>query len=224
MATFDIDDYGDTWADLYIQNDHAYTRVYIRTADSSWSFDSKVFETEDASFYYPLEDLEPETDYVVNVGYNDDGSADVTWIGAQEFTTASSGGGTSGIALWNWDESNGEASPEQTQAAHEAITHGGSASDFFHLVWNDLCNKIAEVQEFVVGSDWATDGGGGLTLDETCMSDDDRVLTADRFNSMKYNLGRNEPTGIADVETGDPVLGSYFETITTVLNNWISSL
>ena len=41
---------------------------------------------------------------------------------------------------------------------------------------------------------------------------------------MKYNLGRNYSTGIADVEPGDPVLGSYFIKITDKLNDWIGSL
>lgn len=90
MATsFSIYDFGADWVDLYIENDHAYTRVYIRTSDSSWSWDSGKFETEDSDFYYPIEDLEPDTDYVVNVGWADENTTgDVGgWMGAQTFTT-----------------------------------------------------------------------------------------------------------------------------------------
>ena len=135
-----------------------------------------------------------------------------------------SGGGSSGIPLWSWSTSNGDASDKQTALAYQALTGHGPITDFSHLVWNDLCNKIAEVQDYAIGNYWATDGAGGLTLSETRMDADDRTLTADRFNSMKYNIGRNYSTGIADVEPGDPVLGSYFIKITDKLNDWIRSL
>ena len=91
MATsFSIYDYGATYVDLYIKNDHAYTRVFIRTSDSSWSWDSGKFETEDSDFYYPLDNLDPDTDYIVNVGWSDENTTGkVTWIGAKSFTTES---------------------------------------------------------------------------------------------------------------------------------------
>ena len=88
-ASFTIDDYGGTWVDLHIKNDYTYTRVYIRTSDSFWSWDSGKFAKGKTDFYYPIEDLEPSTDYVVNVGYADENTTgDVTWIGAKSFTTA----------------------------------------------------------------------------------------------------------------------------------------
>lgn len=129
------------------------------------------------------------------------------------------GGSSSNISLWSWKASNGSASIDQTVLAHEALTGHGPISDFSYKVWNDLVDKIYEAQGY-----WMTDGTGGLTYNNTRMSSTDKTLTANRFNSMKYNLGRNYSTGIADVESGDPVLGSYFITITNKLNAWIETL
>ena len=92
VTVYSIYDYGATWVDLHIQNDHAYTRVFIRTADSSWESDTKKFATQKSDVYYPIEKLRPSTDYVVNVGWSDESSTgDVTWIGALTFTTLEEG-------------------------------------------------------------------------------------------------------------------------------------
>lgn len=138
------------------------------------------------------------------------------------------------IDPWSWDTSNGSADDDTTVLAYEAVTGNGSTYDFSHLVWNDLCDKIAEIQNYDKGSPWATDGPGGLDLDATRMDPDDetdRILTADRFNSMKYNLGRcystvstEYPEGIPVVEKGDPVQGSYFTVIADKINEWLDSL
>lgn len=53
------------------------------------------------------------------------------------------------------------------------------------------------------------------------MTSSDKTLTAARFNSVRYNIGAHYSTGISEVASGDPVLGSYFTTLTTKLNEWI---
>lgn len=135
-------------------------------------------------------------------------------------------GGSSDIALWSWEVSNGTATDAETKLAHDAITGHGPTTDFSHKVWNDLVTKIKTVQGYWM-TETTSSGAGGLTFEKTCMDTDDatdRILTADRFNSMKYNLGRNYSTGIADVAPDDQVLGSYFITIADKLNEWIESL
>lgn len=135
------------------------------------------------------------------------------------------GGEAPSIKLWSWTSSNGSASDAQTVRAYEAITNHGPVSDFSYKVWNDLCNKISSVQSYAGIGKWATDDGN-LPLPETLMTASDRTLTADRFNSMRYNLGRNYSTGIDPnlIQKGLPVKGEYFTKITTSLNNWIKKL
>lgn len=54
--------------------------------------------------------------------------------------------------------------------------------------------------------------------DNTKMSSSDKTLTAKRFNSLRYNIGVHQSTGINEVKTGDKVYGSYFITMMNVLN------
>lgn len=160
-----------------------------------------------------------------------DNAGDTT-IYFRKYTGQSGVGDT--IDPWDWYSSNGDASAAATERAFNAITGHGPVSDFSYKVWNDLCHKIGDAQYIALGRRWATDGPGGLAEYATCMDPDDetdRVLTADRFNSMKYNLGRNYstvcdayPEGIPVVVSGDPVKGDLFTSITDVLNEWIAIL
>lgn len=225
--SFYVDDYGEDYVTLYIENPYDYLRIFIKNANSGAQvYDSGIYEGYGV-LSETVDGLAPGTTYIVNVGWaTENVTGNVTWIGTADdesdrtFTTE---GGLSDY-YWSWTSSNGDATSTQTQTAYEAVTGHGPISDFSYKVWNDLCNRIAEVQELAVGGAWATDGGGGLTLDETCMTSSDKTLTAARFNSMKYNIGRNYATGIADVSPGDLVLGKYFTTITDKLNEWIDTL
>lgn len=174
---------------------------YSDTAEK-WDFGAS-FDVEAGKTYYlwwKLVDDSPNGSYAVYVKkYN--------------------GGEVPSIQLWSWTSSNGSASDAQTVRAYEAITNHGPVSDFSYKVWNDLVDKINEVQGY-----WMDDGAGGLTYGNTKMSTTDKTLTADRFNSMKYNVGRNQSTGVKDVKPGDQVIGNDFIKITNALNSWINSL
>ena len=56
------------------------------------------------------------------------------------------------------------------------------------------------------------------------MTEDDKVLTAARFNSVRYNIERYVDTGLLTVYTGDLVYGWYFEWLTDALNTFIDSI
>jgi hypothetical protein len=64
------------------------------------------------------------------------------------------------------------------------------------------------------------------SYDDTKMTTDgDYTLTAKKFNSLRYNIGsRKVSTGITEKKRGDPVLGSYFITLTDCINDWIDLL
>lgn len=129
------------------------------------------------------------------------------------------------VDYWDWSVSNGSANANQTQAAYSAVANNGETSEFSYLVWNDMCAKVKEVRDAVSGiGSWDTGGSGGLSYNNTLMTSSDKVLTADRFNTLRYNIGSQYSTGISEVYTGDVVYGSYFITLMEKVNEWIDTL
>lgn len=126
--------------------------------------------------------------------------------------------GTS-VKLWSWTSSNGDASAAQTRAAHTAVRTQGPVADFSYFVWNDLVSKVRETLT-AVGASWDT---SYLSLSRTKMNSSDKTLTADRFNSLCYNIDLYQPTGIDEVSPGEKVYGRYFLTIAEKINDWITA-
>ena len=136
-----------------------------------------------------------------------------------------------GIDPWDWNSSNGSATAAQTRAAYNAVTNQGRLNNFSYLVWNDMVDKVWEIAQAALKKShpdetpsWNINNGNCLSYGNTKMSATDKVLTALRFNSLKYNIGYIYPTGISDVFKGDVVLGSYFTTLTQRMNEWLSTL
>ena len=127
------------------------------------------------------------------------------------------------VKPWDWNASNGKASASVTIAAHTAITNRGATTDFSYLVWNDLVDKVLEALS-AEGDSWNTNSSKYLGSDSTKMSPSDKVLTAARFNALRWNIGRKYSTDITDRSRGQQVLGSYFTTLTDALNSWIATI
>lgn len=127
---------------------------------------------------------------------------------------------------WDWNKSNGSASAEQTQLAYNAVNRNGLITDFSHEVWNDMVSKVVEILTYISSSWTEIDDTGNtyLPYERTMMSVNDTTLTADRFNSLRFNIGSRQSTGINPVATGDTVCGWYFTQLTDVINNWINSI
>ena len=133
-----------------------------------------------------------------------------------------------GVAAWDWQISNGSATPLQTRAAYTAVTTNGAVSDFSYLVWNDMCDKVQEVLD-VLEEAWVTkDNNTGetlLSLDDTKMTSSDKTLTAKRYNSLRLNVGSHYSTGINPVSTNDKVIGqTHFINLMSKVNEWIATL
>lgn len=126
------------------------------------------------------------------------------------------------VAKWDWNLSNGAATAKLTTAAHTAVLTQGAVANFSFRVWNDLCSKVAAVLD-ASGKAWDNKYDTYLN---TKMSPSDKELTAKRFNSLRYNIGSHYSTGIKeeDVAPGKDVLGSYFITLASCVNNWIDTL
>lgn len=124
------------------------------------------------------------------------------------------------VSAWSWSSSNGTASASQTKAAYTALTNNDSTSDFSYLVWNDMCSKVIEIEN-AAGLTWSTKYA---SYADTKMSSSDKVLTATRFNSLRYNIGRSYSTGINEVASGDTVYAWYFTTLARCMNEWIDQI
>lgn len=184
-------------------------RFYVRyDPDTKVSVVDKKYTASATYMTRTFYGLSPETDYACNV------EVDTDWIGTEYFTTDSP---AVTVDSWSWSSSNGSATASQTQAAYSAIRNHGKVSNFSYLVWNDLVDKVREVQE-AKGVSWSTNY---LSLSRTKMSASDKKLTAARFNSLRYNIGIYYSTGIQEVSRGDTVYGYYFTTLTNCINNWI---
>lgn len=112
--------------------------------------------------------------------------------------------------------------------AYDAFTTKGLLSEFTYQTWNELVDKVQEVIDYINDNDaegcwqtkWFTDGGH-LSKNDTYMYYNDKVMTAARFNALRYNIGTRYSTGIADKSPGDPIFGDYFVMLTDALNWWI---
>lgn len=170
--------------------------------------------------------LEPDTKYYITCAIYKASDMSYIW----EFTeTARTDKPEIVVNYWSWTSSNGTASPSQTQKAYTAITSKGEITDFSYLVWNDMVDKVVEIEN-AEGTPWHTAPYGSstniyLTAANTKMSSSDKTLTAKRFNSLKFQIGSAVGTNnLQDVDPDDPVLGSYFTLLADRINVWIDTL
>ena len=160
---------------------------------------------------YTFSGLKAGTTYDISVSITAPG-----WTKVVELDTTAETDSPS-IEPWSWSRSNGEASASQTSAAYSAIRSNGKLSSFSYLVWNDMVNKVKEIVD-AKGWGWSNNFS---SYSSTLMSSRDKVLTATRFNSLRFNIGLHYSTGINTVSRGDTVYGWYFTTLANCLNNMI---
>lgn len=129
------------------------------------------------------------------------------------------------VAYWTWDDQNYSdgANAIFVRAARDAVNQRNKCSLFRHTVWNDLVRKTKEMREAKGESPaW---NARYATEEETKMgpAEEDRKLTSKKFNSLRYNIGLVESTGITEdmCAPGEPVKGEYFMTLTAALNRAI---
>lgn len=86
--------------------------------------------------------------------------------------------------LWDWSQSNGNASVEQMEAAYNALVNQGLCSDFSRLVWNDLVDATADAIS-AAGLKWDSTYGNV----ESCKINESMgILTASAFNGVAQNI------------------------------------
>ena len=125
------------------------------------------------------------------------------------------------VEKWSWSRAQGGAAKAQVVAAYNAVNGKGATTDFHHNVWNAMVDKVKEILDYL-GEDWNeyydVDYAG------TKITETPYELTAQKFNSLRYNIGFHYSTGIDEVESGDDVLGWYFTRLTDRINAWIDTL
>ena len=165
-----------------------------------------------SSLSYTITGLTPDTEYVVNYrGYNSGGDGSYMSSGRTISTS---------LIQWSWTASNGSASSAQTQSAYTAVMNKGRLSSFNYLVWNDLVNMI-NLAINTAGGSW---NSSYASLANTLMTSGNKNMTAVRFNSARYNLGRYISVGLGEVSRGNKIYGSYFTSLTIELNRLLNSL
>lgn len=208
-----------------INTNYLFWRVFCRLADdtSDVTYDSEKMYTEE-DFSITIDGLEPETEYIVNVGYSNVDYGGVTWLGGQRVTTKKAQPSIN-IEPWSWFDSNGYATASQTTAAYNVLMGNRTTDNFSHLVWNDFVDKVAEVvlATSAYGMDWSV-GGGNYLPKEYCYVYQGDTLSADIYNSVKYNIGSLMSTGIQNVSRGDIITGYHIVHLADVLNELIYSI
>lgn len=181
-----------------------YYRFFLRYTEDTAGDNMLLYQhdethTTDFVLTYPGE---AGRSYTGNVYYRASETDSWTAMGAQTVTT-------SNLSAWDWT-----ASADRI-AAYAAITGQGKTTAFKYTVWNELCAFVSDVLTNK-GMTWSETYA---TYADALMTATDKAMTAKRFNAVLDNVRRINPTGIEARKTGDKIMGSYFTTITTAINN-----
>lgn len=140
----------------------------------------------------------------------------------------------SNFLLWSWEERiNDETSDLYVQNAYEAITTGGYLYNFNTSVWNSMVLLLQKI--YKEGNLTWDNLYGGIDSIRIYFSDDDRILTAQRWNAIVHNISKqistvwpweNEPAkrgylGRRFMHANDFLYGWYLEELYSEINRLI---
>lgn len=135
------------------------------------------------------------------------------------------------INKWSWSASNGSAPEDVTIASYNALKKGTDTTNFSHLVWNDMVDKVYEIIQAT--TKWWDENYASYY--NTKMHSEPYELTAVMFNSLRNNIeligNRSDvlgyKTGIGAVyakDTDFPVRAEYFTALANYINDCIDNL
>lgn len=198
-----------------IMDDGGWTHFKYTLRDANNKNIKTIEYSEETS--YTFEGLEPDTYYIGVISWSDS----TTGLG---YFNESPLIKTHFIDSWGWGQSNGSATESATEAAREALRNNGATTDFSHKVWNDMVNKIQEINDYF-SYEWDS---FYLSYEDTIMDTrvtSDRILTANRFNSLVYNIALLLPAGdelrVSYVAQGQIVEGTFFINLARNINDCI---
>lgn len=177
-----------------------------------------AYATQSSTYTYTGLKADTEYDLEAYIYYTSNGSLKYSPVSARISTSSSGSSGGSGgsdgpstenqIDNWYWDTN---------------IYAGRAVSDVSYREWNSLIDKIDELLDTGHYGSWLIKSSEGATLSMSAskMNSQDKELTAERFNSVRYNIGAHRGTGVSRVYKDDIVYASYFDGLETGINNWI---
>lgn len=125
---------------------------------------------------------------------------------------------------WNWDESNGTATAEQTQNFRRFLLGELPCEHFYAEVWNDIVNKVAEMRD-AAGLGWDTNPGGTSYLPQAaCYAAPGEPFRPDVYNGVRFQVGSIKGTQVTDRVPGGEITGYHILRMVEVLNEIISEL
>lgn len=199
----------------------------LRLTIDGTSISKKVYDSDnsggsDSYWTIRVTGLDPDTTYTfeAQLGYYTGSTA--SWLSLYadgSFTTEPE---VIAVDKWSWTSSNGSATATQTRYAYEVCQGERTADNFSYKVWNDLVDKANEVRT-ARGYYWDTANGKYLSV-ANCKVSSGEDLSAEVYNSVRYNLGSIIAVGFADVSPGDEVTGYHFTRLAEVINLIIDSL
>lgn len=204
-----------------------YKRIFYFYLDDDYKGSRSLAAKSEDDVYFTFRNLSAGTSYNIKVSvFKVVSGQDDEWL-----TNIEDSFQTEEIPVlpWTWDDCQtiegdvGEASDLETMSAYSAITKQMETTEFSYKVWNDLCAKTREVRSARGSSSWRSDF---LSYSDTLMSSSDKILTAERFNSLRINIGSMQDVSSIPypVVKGEEVYGSYFLTLTNALNREIANL
>jgi len=107
-------------------------------------------------------------------------------------------------SAWTW-----------TQAELNAFQNGGSISTLTWQRWNAFVDNVVAMAKWKIGDSYTQ-----YDLANARMTQDNKKLTANKFNLVRFAIGsmNSSGSGISAVVSGDRVMGSYFTQLRDRLN------
>lgn len=218
-----------TFSADFTEGDESFSRYRIvdlyvyKASDNSIVYESQVYSKRkggsSSHFNESVDGLTQNTRYTwtARLGYEKNDDGDIAWLGTRRsgsFTTDAV------ITKWSWTSSNGSASADETARAYSVLNGKIPVyGNFSYKVWNDLVDKVSKMRN-AKGYTWDSNGG---TSQSGAKVSSGEVLTAKKFNSLKYNVGSVKGT-YKDVSSGEQIFGWHFTKITDVLNEIIDEI
>lgn len=221
---------------ITIDSNYRYIQTkYKKVSDSTYTYyPSTLTQRTESSWAFTITGLQEDTDYSLNGLVSATGDTSYSYnILSSDISFHTLAPVT--IEPWSWTSANSsvnpshtaEATASQTTAARDACQNKTAISNFKYQVWNDLVYKVSEARVAGDNTSW---NNNYATLSNTLMTSSDRVLTATRYNSLRYNIDSvySVPSEykISEVHTGDVVYGTahFLNFITYYLNAYINTL
>lgn len=108
----------------------------------------------------------------------------------------------------------------------ENVSSGQPTTNISYTTWNSFIDRIREWLDYKSITNVSVEAMYGYEsttyaklLSYAKMSADDKVLTAIRFNIVRYCIGSMNSTGLTDKSRGDKVYASYFLTLADKMNS-----